>query len=97
MREKDNESIKKRDRTLFAYYCLVIKRHGSYASRIPKIDLYTEVAEAFFLSPQSVYRVINKMMKTTNENALDTNEDLQTRKIIDEIHCKDKGRELQEA
>jgi hypothetical protein len=97
MRIKDNEATKKRDRALFAYYMLVIKRHGVYASKIQKIELYTEVADAFFLSPQSVYRVINKMMKITDENTLDTEEDLQIRKIIDEIHCKGKRRELQEA
>lgn len=97
MKIKDNESIKRRDKTLFAYYCMILKKHGTYATVIPKHILYSEVADAFYISARTVYKIINKMIVSKEAIDFNTAEDLELRQTINEIHGKDKRRKLQEA
>lgn len=67
-RAKDTSLIEERDRDLFRAYGEVLKKHGKYATVIPKKQLIQEALEMrpqkFYLSPFSAKLIINRMLKT---------------------------------
>jgi hypothetical protein len=79
-RSKDSSLIEQRDSELFKAYENVIKKHGKYATLMPKKQLIKEAVESptsqFFISTFTAKLIINKMLKRPSSKTvvLDENE-----------------------
>jgi hypothetical protein len=56
-----------RNEWLIREYLQVLKRHGKYASRLTKRELYEEAAVPFFISVSHAQHLIEDMLRTRPE------------------------------
>jgi hypothetical protein len=57
----------RRDEELWNVYGEIITKHGEYASRIKKSELYEEVADRVYLSSGRVRNILSKMFKNRSD------------------------------
>lgn len=86
--------ISERYRMVFLKYCLVIRKHGDYASKIEKRLIYQEVAETLgYRNAESVANIIRAMLKKGYSVSGDI--DAPTyEKNLEEIQALRDGREI---
>ena len=65
MRMKDDPVKLDRDRAILAEYFEVLKRYGDLAKSIEKTKFYEEVADKFYLAPQTTAKIIRKQLKSS--------------------------------
>lgn len=61
-RKRDTQTQEK-ELAVYLNYKRVISKHGIHAKNMNKHDLYEETARPFFIHPDSVQRIISKMIK----------------------------------
>jgi len=78
-----NTLKKDRDELLFQRYVLIIKRHGKYASKIPRSEIYEEAGRPWCLKRETVGKIIIRQLRNDKRHIFEDDDDL--RWMLDEL------------
>jgi len=66
-KKRDTSMTQARNEWLLREYLIVLKRHGKYASRLTKSELYEEASRPFFISVSRAQNLIEDMLRCRPE------------------------------